>query len=221
MRRNQPIAVLAGTPVDTRMGMALLKKAGLAGVPFPLSEDPRAQTEFQLRPSGEKQAAAEAVLRAAMEAGCSGALVYCNSLSAAVDFPRLSDKLKLPVVTPMDVYRRVAAAYRSLGVVAANAQGLAGIERTLLAANPRLELRGACALPAVLSVEAGEPPEELVERHRLAELANWFQGCGAEALLLGCTHFPYFKAALAARTGLPLLDPDEEMLKLLGACQKP
>ena len=42
-------------------------------------------------------------------------------------------------------------------------------------------------------------------------------GCGAEALVLGCTHFPYFKEALAARTALPLVDPAEEMLRLLAA----
>ena len=67
----------------------------------------------------------------------------------------------------------------------------------------------------VLAVEAGMPPEELVERHRLAALAAWFADGGMEALVLGCTHFPYFKEALAARTGLPLVDPAEEMLRLL------
>ena len=36
-----------------------------------------------------------------------------------------------------------------------------------------------------------------------------------DAVVLGCTHFPYFKEALAARTGLPLVDPAEEMLRLL------
>lgn len=205
---NELIAVLAGTPVDTRMGVSVLQKAGLAGIPFPVSEDPRAQTAFQLLPSEEKLAAMEAVLRIAMERGCRRALVYCNSMSASVDFSELSEKLGLPVVTPMDVYRRAAGMYRRLGVIAANAQGLAGIERALLASNPTLDLYGACALPAVLSVEAGEPPEELT---------SWLQSCGAETLLLGCTHFPYFKAALAARTTLPLLDPDQEMLRLLGA----
>lgn len=214
---DELIAVLAGTPVDSRMGVAVLQKAGLAGVPFPVSEDPRAQTAFQLLPSEEKQTAVKAVLRMAMERGCRRALVYCNSMSASVDFSRLSEKLDLPVVTPMDVYRRAAGTYRRLGVIAANAQGLAGIERALLGSNPKLDLYGACALSAVLSVEAGEPPEELVARHHLAELASWFQSCGAETLLLGCTHFPYFKAALAARTTLPLLDPDQEMLRLLGA----
>ena len=68
----------------------------------------------------------------------------------------------------------------------------------------------------VLSIEAGEPPEELVARHRLPELADWFAAQGAEALLLGCTHFPYFKEALSRRTRLPILDPAQEMLRLLG-----
>ena len=104
---------------------------------------------------------------------------------------------------------------RALGVIAANAQGLSGIEKVLLEANPALDLLGACALPVVLAVEAGMPPEELVERHRLAALAAWFADGGMEALVLGCTHFPYFKEALAARTGLPLVDPAEEMLRLL------
>ena len=55
----------------------------------------------------------------------------------------------------------------------------------------------------------------LVERHRLPELAEWFRGCGMEALVLGCTHFPYFKASLAERTSLPLLDPAEDMVRRL------
>ena len=36
-----------------------------------------------------------------------------------------------------------------------------------------------------------------------------------EALILGCTHFPYFKEALALQTTLPLIDPAEEMVKLI------
>ena len=105
----------------------------------------------------------------------------------------------------------------SLAFIAANAQGLAGIERVLLDANPGLDTLSTAALPVVLAIEAGLPPEELVQRHRLAELADWFADCGMEALLLGCTHFPYFKEALARRTSLPLIDPAAKMLELLCA----
>ena len=38
---NGPIAVLAGTPVDTRMGVAYLEERGLPGVPYLGSASPR------------------------------------------------------------------------------------------------------------------------------------------------------------------------------------
>ena len=175
---NGPIAVLAGTPVDTRMGVAYLEERGLPGVPFPLSRGPREQTAFQHAPAADKRRQALAVLRGAMAQGCRRAFVYCNSLSAAVDFPGLAEETGMRIVTPLDVYRRLAPCYRALGVIAANAQGLSGIEKVLLEANPALDLLGACALPVVLAVEAGMPPEELVERHRLAALAAWFADGG-------------------------------------------
>ena len=210
---KHPIAVLAGTPVDTQMGVDFLTGAGLPGIAFPLSADPREQTAFQISSAAEKQARALAVLKQAMGQGCEKAFVYCNSLSASVDFPCLPRETGMKIVTPLDVYRDLAPRYERLAFIAANAQGLAGIERTLYSANPDLELMGACLLPVVLSIEAGMDPAELVARHRLAELASWFRECGMEALLLGCTHFPYFKEALAARTSLPLLDPAEEMVR--------
>ena len=209
----EQIAVLAGTPVDTQMGVECLARAGLNGLAFPLASDPRQQTAFQISSPAEKTAAVRAVLEQAQAQGCEKAFVYCNSLSSAVDFPPLAAETGMTIVTPLDIYRELAPQYRRLGLIAANAQGLAGIERTLFAANPALDLLGACMLPVVLSIEAGEPPEELVERHRLPELAEWFRRSGMEALVLGCTHFPYFKEALARRTSLPLIDPAEEMVR--------
>ena len=210
---SELIAVLAGTPVDTQMGVDCLAKAGLAGLAFPMAQDPRQQTAFQISSREEKSAAVGAVLSKARSRGCQKAFVYCNSLSGAVDFSPMAVETGMTIVTPLDVYRDLAPRYRRLGLIAANAQGLAGIERTLFAANPELDLLGACMLPVVLSIEAGQPPEELVERHRLPELAEWFRLCGMEALVLGCTHFPYFKNALAKRTSLPLIDPAEEMVQ--------
>ena len=207
------IAVLAGTPVDTQMGVECLEKAGLTGLAFPMASDPRQQTAFQISSPAEKTAAVRGVLAQAQARSCRKVFVYCNSLSSSVDFSPLAADTGMTIVTPLGVYRELAPRYRRLGLIAANAQGLAGIERTLFAANPELDLLGACMLPAVLSIEAGQPPEELVEHHRLPELAEWFRLCGMEALVLGCTHFPYFKDALAKRTSLPLIDPAEEMVR--------
>ena len=52
---TDPIAVLAGTPVDTRMGVDCLTGRGLSGLSFPLSKDPREQTAFQYAAPAEKQ----------------------------------------------------------------------------------------------------------------------------------------------------------------------
>jgi len=212
---QKPIAVLAGTPVDTRMGVEVLADAGLTGLAFPLANDPWEQTAFQISSPAEKWEKTLQVLRAAQAQGCEQAFVYCNSLSGSVDFPVLAAETGMKIVTPLDVYRLLAVNYGRLGFIAANAQGLAGIERTLLSANPNLELRSAGLLPVVLSIEAGVPPAQIVEQHGLEALAAWFAACGVESLLLGCTHFPYFKEELARRTALPLIDPAEEMLRLL------
>lgn len=210
-----PVAVLAGTPVDTRMGVDCLAARGLRGIALPLAGDPWEQTSFQYAPPAERHQKVLGVLERAREAGCERAFVYCNSLSGAVDFPALAEETGLRIVTPLDVYRLLAPRYHRLAVIAANAQGLSGIEGVLLQANPQLDLLGACSLPVVLSVEAATEPGRLVEQHHLMDLAAWFAGCGAEALVLGCTHFPHFKDALAERTALPLVDPAEEMVRML------
>ena len=209
------IAVLAGTPIDTQMGVQCLADAGLSGFAFPLASDPREQTTFQISSQEEKLFRVRKVLSDSMEQGCSRVFVFCNSLSSVVDFPSLAKETGMRIVTPLDVYRELASKYSCLALIAANAQGLSGIERTMVSVNPNLDLLSVGILPAVLSVEAGEAPPALVERHHLAELAAWFQQCGAEALVLGCTHFPYFKDALAARCALPLIDPSAEMLRMI------
>ena len=42
------IAVIAGTPVDTQMGVDLLKRKGAEGTGFPVSRTPEEQTAFQV-----------------------------------------------------------------------------------------------------------------------------------------------------------------------------
>ena len=212
---NQQLAVLAGTPVDTRMGVDVLQQHGLEGLAFPVSGDPREQTAFQISSQAQKIETVRSILKTARDRGCDRAFIYCNSLSAAVDFPPLADELGMKIVTPMDVYRELAERYHRLGFVAANAQGLSGIERVLLSANPALDLLGTACLPVVLAIEAGEAPSEIVRRYHLSALCGWFQSSGMEALLLGCTHFPYIKQALLDVTDLPVIDPAEEMVRLI------
>ena len=81
-------------------------------------------------------------------------------------------------------------------------------------ASPETVVLGAADLRLVQGVEAGTPPEELARDCGLEEVLGFFERNGAEAVVLGCTHFPYVKSVLQARTALPVLDPSERLAEL-------
>lgn len=208
------IAVVAGTPVDTQMGVDLIKSKGAEAAGFPVSQTPEEQTAFQVGSPSAREAAVEAILRRIKAAGLNRVLLYCNSLSAAVDAPALAARHGLRLWTPMDVYGEIARRYRRVGVLAANCQGAAGVERAIVNASPRTVVLGAGNLRLVVGIEAGKAPEALAEECGIPALLRYFETNGAEAVVLGCTHFPYVKKALRARTDLPVLDPSERLAEL-------
>ena len=213
--QDRPVAVLAGTPVDTEMGAEVLRKTGLKPLNCPVSRHPLEQAAFQVKSAEEKRTVLTGILRGAMERGCGSAFIYCNSLSGSADFPALSRELGLRIVTPMDAYGKIARQYRRLAVIAYNGQALAGIDTAMVRANPEIILLPAGTPTVTLDIEQGLDPDEIIRRSHIDALARWFKACGCEALVLGCTHFPYVADALRAYTDLPLLDPAEEMLRLL------
>ena len=93
MRIEKPVAVLAGTPVDTEMGAAVLWAHGIEALNCPVSRFPLEQAAFQVKSREEKHAVLRGILRDAMEKGCGSAFIYCNSLSGSADFPTLSKEL--------------------------------------------------------------------------------------------------------------------------------
>ena len=216
-QKNSPVAVLAGTPVDTQMGADVLNAHGLTALNCPVSRFPLEQAAFQVKSADEKRAVLTSILCDALEKGAERAFIYCNSLSGSADFPALSGELGIPIVTPMDAYRTHAKAYRRLAVVAYNGQALAGIDTAMIRANPQLMLLPAGIPEVTIDIEKGLDPDGIIRAHHLDRLMAYFEDCGCEALVLGCTHFPYLARALGAYTTLPLLDPAEEMLRILEA----
>lgn len=208
------IAVIAGTPVDTRMGADLMRTRGAEALGFPVSRTPEEQTAFQVGSQAAREGAVGAILDEIRARGLDRVLLYCNSLSATIDARALAEPRGLRIWTPMDVYGEIAKKHRRVGVLAANCQGAAGVERAMVNASPETLVFGAGVLPLVLGVEAGTPPEALVEDCGLERLLRFFEDNGAEAVVLGCTHFPYVRAALQSRTALPVLDPAERLAAL-------
>ena len=208
------IAVIAGTPVDTRMGVELLLERGGEAMGFPVSRTPEQQTALQVSPQPVKDAAVGAVLDEIKARGMERVLLYCNSLSASVDAHALAEARGLKIWTPMDVYGEIAGRYRRVGTLAANCQGAAGVERTMVNASPDITVLGVGNLDLVRGIEAGRDPLELLEACGVPELLRYFRACGAEAVVLGCTHFPYFREALRRLTDLPVIDPSERLAEL-------
>lgn len=212
---NQVVGVMAGTPVDTQMGADYLIGQGLQVKAYPVSCSSRDQAKFQLGPYEEKEKVISQILREIKREGISTVIVYCNSLSGAVDMPALSRQEGIKILTPLDVYQILGKEYKKLGVIAANSQGLSGIEKACSAANPDLDIFGASLLPLVDGIESRKQPSALMAEFGLAALCRFFELNHVEAILLGCTHFPCLKEELEKTTKIPVLDPAYRILQLL------
>lgn len=217
-------AVIGGTIVDTQMGAEYIEKrneeAGLRvcePVCLPVAEDCDMQVKFQYSDSDGKHAIIDRIFNGAIGDGIRDFFIYCNSLSAAFDFDTyavcksLDEDLDIRIYTPLQVYRSLGMRYGRLGVMAANNLSAQAIEEALMAGNPDIYAIGTGNMSIVRAIEDGLTPAEIVEKCGLKDLLKYMEICGAEAVVLGCTHFPYLKKELAKFTELPFIDPADRM----------
>ena len=209
------IGVIAGTPVDTQMGVDYILDKGCEALGFACSKDAAEQNEMQILHKEELLQIAINGCLDMVKNGAEGIFVYCNSLSAAIDIDRLKAAVPVCVVTPLDIYRMCAKQYSRLSVVAANGQSLAGIERVILAANPECIVFGAGILPLVIEIEAATAPEDIYTNFKLKSLTDSFEAIGCDALILGCTHFPYIEKQIADGMNVKVINPSDAMLEIL------
>ena len=216
------VAVIAGTPVDTRMGVEYLRRRdpSIVTMPYPCAEDPRGCHLFQIAGEAEKKAHIEQIYRRAIEEGAERFFVYCNSLSSSVDFESISGRFGVRTATPMSAYGNIAEQYGTIGVLAANNQCTKGIEDRFTAVNRNGYVIGIGNLKLTEAVEQGREPAEIAESFDFAGMCALFRASGCEAIVLGCTHFPYFFRELAARTDLPVIDPADIMYESLTASER-
>ncbi len=203
------IGVLAGTPVDTQFGVRLAQSSGWETVPVAVSRTPQEQTAWQVQPEAVKQEALFQLLAPIKKQGVQQVLVYCNSLSASVDFESLAFRTGLSFCTPFQYYAAMARDYRRLALLAANAQGAAGVEAALVSAHEELSVVSVGNLRWVEAIERQEDPAEIVRHYGFPELLRTFDAMECEAIVLGCTHFPYLENALRTVNTLPVLQPDD------------
>ena len=153
-------------------------------------------------------------------------VVACNTASA-VALPRLRDELKLPVLGVVDPGVRAAVRVSHTGRIGViGTQGTIGsgaYQEAIRRARPESQVTAVpCPLFVPLAEEGWTDPDDAIVRgivHRyLAPLGD----AGIDALVLGCTHYPLLKAAIAQELpGIALVDSAEaiaaEVLARLGA----
>ena len=222
-------AVIAGTPVDTQMGVEYIERKtreagsepGFMPLYCPAALDCDDQVKFQYSDNDEKRAIMDNIFNQAIQDGASDFFIYCNSLSGSFDFDSYAVRKSIEagkdirIYTPLQVYRRLGGEYGRVGVMAANNLSAHAIEEALMAANPDIYMIGTGNMAIVRAIEDDLSPEEIIDKCGIAQLLKYFETCGAEALVLGCTHFPYIKEEIEKLTDLPIVDPADEMFEAL------
>ena len=229
MDKTIKVAVIAGTPVDTRMGVELIERktheaginTGFMPLYCPAAADCDEQVKFQYSDYDGKRAIIDNIFDPAITEGVRDFFIYCNSLSGAFDFDTyelrksMESGYDIHIYTPLQVYRKLGSAYSRVGVMAANNLSAHGIEEALMASNPDIYMIGTGNMAIVRAIEDGLEPAEIVRKLGLDHMIKYMEASGAEAIVLGCTHFPYIRDELAKLTKLPLIDPADEMFEAM------
>ena len=214
--KSSCLGIIAGTETDTIFGLNFLQSRGYFGIGSPISESPQAQTQLQALDKEQLTAMVLNTVAYLAENGAQSCMIYCNSLSGAIDLEKVQSTSVIPIITPLEVYAELTKQYRNFGLLAANCQSCANIERIILSKNPTAKVIGIGNLQIVEDIEAGVDPNIIIGLHALTDLTNALVKSGVQIFIMGCTHFDYFFDQLNDITqGIKLFLPSERMLEIL------
>ena len=208
------VGVIAGTKVDTEMGIKEFRSAGLLVYGEAISSDPETTSNLQVL---EKEKLFEITTKKINKLKKNNKIdivcIYCNSLSTAINLEKLKKTINLPIITPLESYEKVAKEYSVIGVVAANCQAAAGIEKIIQKENSKVVVLGIGILPIVNAIENNIKPQKIIKKLGLEKLLTFYKITGIQILILGCTHFSYLKNEFEKITKIKLYDPVDDMKK--------
>lgn len=211
------IAVMAGTLVDTQMGVDLLKNRCPEYIPisYPTASNPREQNAFQLGTLEHRIQTVRTLIQDAKNEDAKALFVYCNSLSGSLDFKMLCQEEQIPLITPLAAHQDNVRNKKRIGLIAANNQSLHGLESAMFEANPNCDILGLSLLPMVVAIEQQLAPETILKEFALSTALDYFYQNHVDCVALGCTHFSYIFEALQKISHLPIFNPDDAMIEKL------
>ncbi len=214
------VAIFAGTPVDTKMGESLLLQNGLDSIPVVMAEDCATQSKLQYFSKNELEELFIKKARNAIESGAEKILIYCNSLSAAIDYKKIEKILQVEFITPLDTYKKLPAYCNNIVIIGANALSAYTIDKIIQENHSDKKTISFGNLSIVELIEKKLPSQEIITQLNLDGFLKYIENIKKkefkpDSLLLGCTHFPYIKDELKKLTSLNIIEPTEDMLKKL------
>ncbi|WP_097025477.1 aspartate/glutamate racemase family protein [Clostridium peptidivorans] len=209
------VGVVAGTPVDTQMGVNFLISKGINALGYPVSSCSQEQSKLQILSPLELTNNIREIIKKIKHESIDTIIIYCNSLSAAVDMDKLSKEEDVKIITPLTVYKKIASKYKNIGVLTANNQSSAGIEKVVQSINSDCNVIGIGVLPVVMDIEKGISAEKIIEKFALRNVMEFYNSIKVDVVILGCTHFPYLYNELKKYASIPILDPAELMYNII------
>lgn len=210
------ITVMAGTPIDTQMGVNLLHQNNYKDIiQIPISSNPKQQTLFQNSSVDYKEKIIRNHIQYMKSKGSQILFVYCNSLSSSVDFETISKIENIKIVTPLDLYKNIAMNNHNVFILAANGQSLCGIEKIMYAANEDIKLYSMALLELVNDIEEQQHRDLISKKFNLQLLCTYINSLNLDKLLLACTHFPYIESELEKYLNIKIENPNIFMLEKL------
>lgn len=213
------IGVMAGTVIDTQMGVELLKDKGFEAYGYSISKNCYEQDRLQYLSKEELENIVIEKILDMQKNNLNSCFVYCNSLSCAVDFKKISKKLNFKIITPFDAYALLGNDYKFLYILAANSLAAKNIEEFIKSINPETKFLSLGFLSLVNKIESCETKEEIMREAGIKDMFTFFEKVEpqikSKAVLLACTHFPYIKEEIIATTNLNVVDPALKMIELL------
>lgn len=210
---NGRIAVMGGTEYDTRIGCTLLGRHGLLCDGYPVAATSKEQDRLQHVDQQELRLRVRELAERLRLNNYECLLIFCNSLSFAVDPEGLSRELKLRIVSPVSIYRSLASRFDRLFVVAANGQCLSGVERTVMDCRAGVEVIGFSNLGMTNAIEEGLPLEEASRRFCFNLISCLAERLSAQCLVLGCTHLTDMGRIVGNSADIPVIDVGRELVR--------
>lgn len=205
-KQGMRVAVLAATPFDTQLGCDMLRERGVECDGFTLSQTPGEQANAQYFDAAELERRVLTVVQSLSVDRYGQLVLFCNSLSTAIDTAALERESPIPVISPRDIYSALPLAYASVFLLAANGQALAGIEKIIREVSPSVKIFGMCSMPLVEAIEALQPLYTIYETFKLNAIGQLATEYRADALVLACTHFTVLASRIEGDSTVPIID---------------